>query len=147
MLAKTSNSHIDLPLSMAGRTISGPSSASPNSKACQDQPAEGSSGAPAAERDFEAMNKAELRKAAKELGVRQGGVRVAELKDACKRVAGAPEAERKFDAMNKEELRTAAKELGVRQKGVNVAELKAACKCAVREQQQYKTLIVCRRRT
>ena len=110
MLAKTSNSY------------AGPSSASPNSRA--------------AERDFEVMNKAELRKAAKELGVRQGGVRVAELKDACKRVAGAPEAERKIDAMNKEELRKAAKELGLRQKGVNVAELKAACKCAVREQQQ-----------
>ena len=41
-------------------------------------------GAPAAARDFDAMNQAELRKAAKELGVRQKGVSVAELKDACK---------------------------------------------------------------
>ena len=55
---------MELPLSMAGRILSGPSSASPNSKACQDQPAEGSSGAPAAERDFEAMKKG---------GIKDGG--------------------------------------------------------------------------
>ena len=104
------------------------------------------------------MNKAELRKAAKELGVPQCGVSVAELKAACKRAAGAaakeaceeaepeagrsraPEAERDFDAMNKAELRKAAKELGVPQYGVSVAELKAACKRAVPEQQQQTTL-------
>ena len=106
----------------------------------------------AAERDFDEMNQADLRKVAKELGVRQCGVRVAELKDACKRAAEAaakeacegvePEAERDFESMNKEELRMVAKELGVRQRGANVAELKAACKCVVREQQQQKTLIV-----
>ena len=83
---------------MARRTISGPSSASPNSKACQDQPVEGSSGAPAAERDFEAMNKVELRTAAKELGVRQKGVSVAELKDACKRAAEAAAKEAREEA-------------------------------------------------
>ena len=109
-------------------------------------------GASAAERDFDEMNQADLRKVAKELGVRQCGVRVAELKDACKRAAEAaakeacegvePEAERDFESMNKEELRMVAKELGVRQRGANVAELKAACKCVVREQQQQKTLIV-----
>ena len=37
-----------------------------------------------AERDFGVMNRAELRKAAKELGVRQRAVSVIELKDACK---------------------------------------------------------------
>ena len=105
-------------------------------------------------RDFDAMTKAELRKAAKELGVRQCGVSVAELKDACKRAAGAaakkasedagpeagrsraPEAERDFDAMHRAELRKAAKELGVRQHGVSVAEIKDACKRAVQEQEQ-----------
>ena len=50
----------------------------------QDQPAARSSVATAAERDFDSMKKAELRKAAKELGVCQCGVRVAELKAACK---------------------------------------------------------------
>ena len=97
------------------------------SKACQALPAAGSSGAPAAERDFEAMNRVELRTAAKELGVRQHGVSVAELKDACKRAAGAAakeaceeaepeagssrtsEAERDFDAMNRAEVRKVAK--------------------------------------
>ena len=41
--------------------------------------------AAAAEQDFDAMNQTELRKAAKELGVPQFGVRVAELKAACER--------------------------------------------------------------
>ena len=36
-------------------------------------------------RDLDAMNQAELRKAAKELGVRQKGVSVAELKAVCER--------------------------------------------------------------
>ena len=56
--------------------------------------------------------------------------------------SGAPAAEGDFAAMYQEELRKAAKELGVRQKGLTVAELKAACECAVREQQQQKTLTV-----
>ena len=127
-------------------------------KACQALPAAGSSGAPAAERDFEAMNKAELRIAAKELGLRQHGFSVAEIKDACKRAAGAaakeaceeaeleagsseaPTTERDFDAMNRAELRTAAKEVCVLQNGVSVAELKAACKRAAWEQHSQKTL-------
>ena len=86
-----------------------------------------------AERDFDVMNRAEIRKAAKELGVRQNGVSVAELKDACKRAAadvGKERAGRDFDVLNQAELRKAAKELGVRQKGVSVAGLKNACKCA-----------------
>ena len=41
--------------------------------------------AAAAEQDFDAMNQTELRKAAKELGVRQKGVSVAELKAVCER--------------------------------------------------------------
>ena len=83
------------------------------------------------------MNQAEIRKAAKELGVRQNGVSVAELKDACKcaAVAVAPEAwdegELNFEAMTKAELRKAAKELGVRQNGVSAAGLEDACKRAV----------------
>ena len=49
----------------------------------------GSSRALEAERDFDAMSKAELRKTAKGLGVPQKSVNVAELKAACKRAAGA----------------------------------------------------------
>ena len=99
-------------------------------------------------RDFDAMTKVELRKAAKGLHARQSGVSVAELRDACKRVAGAaakeasedaepeagrsrgPAAERDFDAMTKAELRKAAIEHGVTQFGVSVADLKDACKRA-----------------
>ena len=90
-----------------------------------------------AERDFDVMNQAEIRKAAKELGVRQNGVSVAELKEACKcaAVAVTPEAwdegELNFEAMTKAELRKAAKELGVRQNGVSAAGLEDACKRAV----------------
>ena len=104
------------------------------------------------------MTKVDLRKAAKELGVRQRGVSVEELKDACKRAAGAAakeaceeaepeagssetsEAERDFDTMTKVDLRKAAKELGVRQGAVSVEELKAACKRAAWEQHSQKTL-------
>ena len=150
---------MELPLSMDGRILTGPSSASPKSKACQDQPAEGSSGAPAAERDFEAMKKGELRMAAKALGVRQKNFNVAQLKDACKRAVEAAakrareeeeleagrlqplEAKQDFDAMNQVELRKAAKEFGVSQGG-SVAELKAVCKRHVREQPKQKTLMM-----
>ena len=45
----------------------------------------GSAGALAAERDLDAMNQAGLRMVAKELGARQKGVSVAELKAACER--------------------------------------------------------------
>ena len=109
--------------------------------------------------DFDSMNKAELRKAAKELGVRQKNVAVAELKAACKRAVQEPQqpAQRDIDAMYrpelkaaskrpeghsklKAELRKAAKELGVHQKDRNGAELKAACKRAVQEQQQQTSL-------
>ena len=86
-----------------------------------------------AERDFGVMNQVELRKVAKELGVRQKGVSVAKLKAACKCAAvavGKAIAERALDDMNQAELRKAAKELGVRQKSVSVAKLKAECKRA-----------------
>ena len=87
---------------MAARSIHGPSSASQNWNRV----------VKAAERDFDDMNKVGLRKVAKELGVRQNGVSVAELKVACKRAATAvaKEAGRDCDAMNQGELRKAAKE-------------------------------------
>ena len=86
-------------------------------------------GALAASQDFDAMNQVELRKAAKELGVRQKGLSVADLKHSLKEACEKAEPEvgssgrMNFDAMNQVGLRTAAKELRVRQKGVSVAEL------------------------
>ena len=53
---------------------------------------------PASERDFDAMNKAELRKAATELGVPQCGVSVAELKAACKRAVQEQEQQKTLTA-------------------------------------------------
>ena len=96
-----------------------------------------------AERDFDVMNRAEIRKAAKELGVRQNGVSVAELKDACKRAAadvGKERAGRDFDAMIRAELMKVAKELGVRYWNVSFIELKDACKRAVWEARGQTTL-------
>ena len=99
-----------------------------------------------AERDFDVMNQAEIRKAAKELGVCQRGVNVAELKDACKRAAadvGKERAGRDFDVLNQAELRKAAKELGVRQSGASFIELKDACKRAVWEARRQITFNAC----
>ena len=74
------------------------------STSCQDQPAADSLVASEAERDFDAMNQVELRKAAKALGVRQKGCNVAELKDACKCAARmSHKAERDFDTMNRQD--------------------------------------------
>ena len=75
------------------------------------------------------MNQVELRKAAKELGVCQKGLSVADLKHSLKEACEKAEPEvgtsgrMNFDAMNQVGLRKAAKELRVRQKGVSVAEL------------------------
>ena len=112
------------------------------STSCQDQPAADSLVASEAERDFDAMNQVELRKAAKALGVRQKGCNVAELKDACKCAARmSHKAERDFDTMNRQDLRKAAKELGVCQRrDISVVELKDVCKRAAWESRQQKSL-------